>query len=123
MILLAFDVDGTLDTSAGPVPWASVVEFLNMHPDVALGIVSSSAKRPVIGINTQEKEGGPAVKVELHHYQSSPETRAGNLKLFRESYPQAALRFYVSDNNDTDAALAAGFSFLTPQEFMRGFLA
>jgi hypothetical protein len=123
MILLAFDVDGTLDTSAGPVPWAKVVEFLNMHPDVAVGIVSPSAARPKIGINTQEKDGGPARKVELHHYQSSPETRAGNLQLFRQSYPGAALRFYVSDNNDTEAAVAAGFSFLTPQEFLRGFLA
>jgi hypothetical protein len=126
VILLALDVDGTLDcgSTAGPVPWAKVVEFLNMHPDVAVGIVSSSAHRPVIGPNTQEGKDGPAKKIEMHHYKSEPETRDGNLKLFRASYPQAALRFYVSDNlGDETNAAAAGFTLIKPPDFVQGFLA
>jgi hypothetical protein len=125
VILLALDVDGTLDCGnpPGPLPWAKVVEFLNMHPDVAVGIVSSSASRPKIGPNTQTGVGGPVAKIPMHEYLGKPETRAGNLQLFRKSYPEAALRFYVSDNVGDEAnATAAGFTLIKPPDFAQGFL-
>jgi len=103
MILLAFDVDGTLDTSAGPVPWAKVRQMAQAMPQVALGIVSPSGARP---------------KDDTLAYIAGSGLRRDNLLAFYRAYPGAWLRIYVSDNGDTAEADAAGFALLTPQQFV-----
>jgi hypothetical protein len=106
VILLAFDVDGTLDTSAGPVLWSKVLGLVGfMSGYVHLGIVSPSAARP---------------KDDTPFYGKPDSTRTDNLRFFAQAFPGAALRLYVSDNNDEQAAIDAGWAFCHPLSFARG---
>ncbi len=107
MILLAFDVDGTLDSSAGPVRWTKVkaIEFA-MRPLLAVGIVSPSGARPNDGTKAYLPNGGSV--------------RHDNLLAFAADHPEAMARIYVSNNADFAEAEAAGFAYLSDQEFARG---
>jgi hypothetical protein len=96
-VLLAFDVDGTLDSSAGPIR----VEFLHALaelPATRVVIVSPSAARP------------PGFPEEIGA------DRAANLRAAAAAWP-SDLRLYVSDNGDRDAAAAAGFSYVDRLDF------
>jgi hypothetical protein len=104
VILIGFDVDGTLDTSAGPVPWERVKAlhlFLQLTKAGACGIVSPSSAWP--------REVVPA-------YLPGP-TRADNLRAFAAAYPLALVRLYVSNNDDIGEAAAAGFAYVDYREF------
>lgn len=96
-VLLAFDVDGTLDSSAGPVPVARLHELAGV-PGCAVVIVSPSAARP----------GGFTEFI--------ADDRAANLAAAAARYP-ADLSLYVSDNEDRDAARQAGFTYVDRGDF------
>ncbi len=113
MILLAFDVDFTLDTSAGPVVWAKVKTHEN-PVSLVLGIVSPSGARP--------KDDTPA------YLPDNGGSRRANLRAFAEAhqaYAAAAAGYpvilvYVSDNKDYAEAEAAGFCYVEAAEFAKG---
>jgi hypothetical protein len=95
-VLLAFDVDGTLDSSAGPVPVARLHAL--QAPDCRVVIVSPSPARP---------PGFP---------EYLGEDRAGNLAAAADGWP-ADLCLYVSDNEDREAARLAGFIYVDRNDF------
>jgi hypothetical protein len=95
--LVCFDVDGTLETSAGPV---TVEQLRRLEAaGVAVAIVSPSPARP---------PGFPEF--------IAGATRHENLAAAVAAFP-AALRLYVSDNNDQAEAVAAGFIYVDRLEF------
>jgi hypothetical protein len=107
MILIAFDVDGTLDTSAGPVPFNLLVELLMIGIQVV--IVSPSGAWP--------KANHPGLDF------ANPDLgRQQNLEKAKAAFPAARVLFYVSDNPppDADMATAAGFLRIEAKEFMKG---
>jgi len=97
-VLIALDVDGTLDSAYGPVPFAAVQGLAQSGLPVA--VVSPSSGWP----------GG------LPTYIAGP-TRADNLKAARTLAPQATVRLYISDNRDNAEAQLAGFALIEPQDF------
>jgi hypothetical protein len=96
-ILLAWDVDGTLDCSAGPVPVTRLLE-LDELAGCAVVIVSPSAARPT----------GFAERIS--------DDRAANLRAAAEGFP-ADLKVYVSDNGDREVAQQAGFTYVDAADF------
>lgn len=90
-LLVCFDVDGTLETSAGPV---TVQRLKDLEAGgVAVVIVSPSSLRPK---GFKEKIEG---------------TRRDNLLAAKSLYP-AHVNLYVSDNGDMGEADAAGFTYV-----------
>jgi hypothetical protein len=96
-VLLCWDVDGTLDCSAGPVPVTRLLD-LDELAGCAVVIVSPSAARP----------SGFAERIS--------DDRAANLRAAAEGFP-ADLRLYISDNQDREAAEAAGFTYVDAADF------
>jgi hypothetical protein len=105
VILLCFDVDGTLDCSGGPVP-VRLLESLHAA-GVALFIVSPSG----------------AYQGNLPRQSDLP-TREANLLAAHDraadAFRQAAVRLYVSDNKDYAQASAAGFCYIEASDFAKG---
>lgn len=97
MVLLAFDVDGTLETSADPVPVSALRDLKDAG--CVIVIVSPSNARPE---GFTECIGGP--------------TRRDNLEAIAEYYP-CPLKLYVSDNQDRADAKAAGFTYVDAKDF------
>jgi ribonucleotide monophosphatase NagD (HAD superfamily) len=96
-VLLCFDVDGTLWSSAGPVTEAMVRAYQQKGAQVV--IVSPSAARPP---GFEERIAGP--------------NRRDNLLAAARDFP-ADLRLYVSDNGDLAEAEAAGFTYVDRASF------
>jgi hypothetical protein len=96
-VLLAFDVDGTLDSSAGPVPVARLHELATV-PGCAVVIVSPSPARP------------------SGFTEFIADDRLANLNAAAARYP-APLRVYVSDNLDREIARQAGFTYVDRNDF------
>lgn len=96
-VLLAFDVDGTLDSSAGPVPVARLRQLATL-PGCVVVLVSPSAARPP------------------HFVEYISDDREANLRAAAERYP-SALGLYVSDNGDREVARSAGFTYVDPSDF------
>jgi hypothetical protein len=108
VILFAFDIDGTLSTSAGPVKWDKVVmlhRVLAACRGGACGIVSPSAAWPRSDIPAHLPMGGGS--------------RRANLEDMAMQYPNATEKVYVSNNNDQAEAAAAQFEYMTELEFAR----
>ncbi len=97
-VLIALDIDGTVDTAYGPVPFAAMRRLADAGVPVA--VVSPSSGWPG-GLPTFI--GGP--------------TRADNLKASRTIAPQATMRLYISDNKDNVEAQLAGFALVEPGDF------
>jgi len=97
MLLLAFDVDGTLWTSNGKVTEEMLVKLELAGSKVV--IVSPSTARPK---GWDEFIDGPA--------------RRDNLLKARERWP-FSVRIYVSDNGDVEEAKAAGFLYVDREDF------
>ena len=97
MVLIAFDVDGTLDCSQGPVS-VERLRYLSTE-GIRIVIVSPSRNRP----------------------QGFEESIQGNRFENLKAIPnQEGLLFklYISDNHgDDEVAKAAGFSFCHPWDF------
>jgi hypothetical protein len=110
--LIAFDVDGTLDTSKGPVPWAHVLR-LAASPGIVCGIVSPSKAWPA------NKEH--AVRAYLVKDQNLI-SRRDSLLLFFSRFPDVRLKLYVSDNRDHADARAAGFAYVDAWQFSWGLV-
>jgi hypothetical protein len=96
-VTIAFDVDGTLETSAGPVTIQRLGQLRAAGANVV--IVSPSEARPR---QFNESLGGA--------------TRSANLLAAKREWP-AELYLYVSDNNDRADAEAAGFTYIEHTEF------
>jgi ribonucleotide monophosphatase NagD (HAD superfamily) len=94
--LVASDVDGTLDSSAGPVKVARLRSLEGAGIQVV--IVSPSGARPA---GFAEEIGGE---------------RTANLRAAHERFP-SALCLYVSDNGDREVAKAAGFVYIEASDF------
>jgi len=95
--VFAFDVDGTLASSAGPI---SDVELIGLqHRGDYVYIVSPSAARPQLF---------PVVV---------PGSRQDNLQAVKAMHPDESRFIYVSDNGDTADAEAAGFEYVWHNEF------
>ncbi len=109
MILFAFDVDGTLDTSGGPISFGlfatlstyGLVHFLHV------AIVSPSGAWP---------------KGAFPHFDfAAPDGgRQANLERAKAAFPEDVVWIYISDNKDYDAAAAAGFAYIEAAEFAKG---
>jgi hypothetical protein len=97
-VLFAFDVDGTLWSSNGPVSKETVDRLKALGGAVV--IVSPSGARP---------EGYVAA--------IPGPNRRDNLLAARELVPDRPLRLYVSDNNDQGEAELAGFSYIDRLSF------
>jgi hypothetical protein len=99
MTVFAFDIDGTLETSAGPIP-ISVLEGLKCDHYVYL--VSPSAARP---------KGFPIVL--------SSSSRVESLRQVKAMHPDTEPDdfIYVSDNGDQREAQLAGFRYVWHNEF------
>ena len=109
--IIAFDIDGTVDTSGGPIAWADVKATFASRTDVALGIVSPSRNRPAD--ETPSFLAGD----------SGGQDRAENLRMFAATHPGVRMRIYVSDNGDRAAAVHAGFEYVDAKEFAAGIAA
>jgi hypothetical protein len=93
----AFDVDGTLETSAGPIRVARLQELVaEGHPVV---IVSPSGARPQ---GYPEFIGGD---------------RGQNLREAANAYPEQDDHAYVSDNGDLAVARDWGWRYIWHREF------
>jgi hypothetical protein len=90
-LTIAFDVDGTIETSNGPIK-VERMEELRAH-GVNVVIVSPSNLRP----NGFHERNGQA--------------RVDDLHLTKQDFP-ALVYLYVSDNGDTVAAEEAGFIYV-----------
>lgn len=99
-ILIAFDCDGTLNSSDGPIPISRLHE-LNIPPYIQVVIVSASpfcARLPFPRFVSEN-------------------TRLENLLAASLRYP-ALLNIYVSDNPGDDiTARTAGFIYIHPKNF------
>ena len=98
LMLVCFDVDGTLWTSNGPVTEA-MLNQIELSPGGVVVIVSPSGARP---LGWKESIEGPA--------------RRDSLKSASERWPRA-VRLYVSDNNDQEEAEAAGYLYVDREIF------
>jgi FMN phosphatase YigB (HAD superfamily) len=99
-ILIAFDCDGTLDSSDGPIP-TSKLHDLNAFPYIQIVIVSPSPF---------------CVQLPFPRFVSG-DTRLENLLAASLAYP-ASLNIYVSDNPGDDiTAKNAGFIYVHPKDF------
>ena len=102
-LVVACDVDGTLDTSNGPVPVRRLLELQGYGAHV--WIVSPSEKRPA-GFR-----------------EAIDSDRATNLRQVRlAEYAEDALAgtflyLYISDNKDYDAARQTGFTYVEAAQF------
>lgn len=108
MILVALDVDGTLDTSGGPVPW-KLVEFLHFATPpgvVRFVVVSPSERWP-----GTEATGIPRM--------ADGARRADNLKRAAAAFPWCTVRLYVSDDGDQADATEAEFDYVDPNDWPR----
>ena len=104
-VLVAFDVDGTLDTSAGPVSWARVRNMASRSPSMRLGIVSPSGARP--------QDDTPEYLPDWSGARGG--SRQANLRAFAAAFPTATIKTYVSNNGDMVEAEAAGFLYVDAQ--------
>jgi hypothetical protein len=89
----AFDVDGTLETSAGPIAISRLEDLRRAGHYVYL--VSPSGARP---------RGFPVVASGAH--------RSDNLRIVKVMHPDESEFIYVSDNGDQIAATEAGFAYV-----------
>jgi hypothetical protein len=106
MILLAFDVDGTLSTSAGPVPFDLLVALKTAGMPVA--VVSPSG-------------AWPKVQYPELDFANPDQGRQQNLMRARQAFAEAVVRLYVSDNpNEDELAQQAGFLRILPPDFVKG---
>lgn len=96
-LVVAADVDGTLDCSMGPVSVDSL-RNLDMLDDCTVVIVSPSGKRPQ---GFAEEVSGD---------------RLANLLAVRRRFP-ANIYIYVSDNSDNALSAQAGFVHCHPNDF------
>ena len=100
MILIAFDCDGTVDSSDGPIPVSRLHE-LNIPPYIQIVIVSASPF---------------CVQLPFPRFVSE-NTRLENLLAAAIRYP-STLNIYVSYNpGDNINAKMAGFSYIHPKDF------
>ena len=114
VILVALDVDGTLDTSNGPLPW-KLVEFLHFRTPpglVRFAVVSASKAWP-----GTEATGIPSFALDPETKQ--PRSRLAALAAARAEYPWCTERFYVSDNPDRAEAAEAGFEYVDRNDWPR----
>jgi len=99
MILFAFDCDGTLNVSGGPVAISILTALTALGHKVV--IVSPSAACKPLGFT---------------HVDSAD--RLVNLKRVKELYPECERWVYVSDNaGDPELAAQAGFEYVHPSNF------
>lgn len=104
MSVFALDVDGTLDSSNGPIPTQRMVELRERGHTVV--VVSESGAFP----KTPE---GESVFVRV-----VGKPRVNNLQDVMAAYPGQDLYLYISDNPaDDQIAAAAGFSYMHPSHF------
>jgi hypothetical protein len=100
MILIAFDCDGTVDSSDGPIPVSRLHE-LNIPPYIQVVIVSASPFCSRLPFPRFVSEN----------------TRLENLLAAAIRYP-STLNIYVSDNiGDDMTAKTAGFVYCHPNDF------
>ena len=100
MILIAFDCDGTLDSSDGPIPVSRLYE-LNIPPYIQIVIVSASPF---------------CVRLPFPRFVSE-NTRLENLLTAAIRYP-STLNLYISDNTGDDmVAKMAGYIYCHPKNF------
>ena len=99
MTVFAFDVDGTLETSAGPI---SIAVLQGLKCDHYVYLVSPSAARP---------KGFPIVV--------SSSSRVESLRQVRKMHPDEPDEgfLYISDNGDQREAQLAGFTYIWHNEF------
>jgi hypothetical protein len=102
--VIAFDVDGTLDSSQGPVPVLRLTELrgYGFH----IWIVSPSSNRP----------GGFEEAVTGERVANLRQVRIEELS--RDPLAGTFVYLYVSDNKDYDAARQAGFSYIEAGQFV-----
>ncbi|MGH7252652.1 MAG: hypothetical protein ACREIE_02515 [Nitrospiraceae bacterium] len=97
MTVYAFDIDGTIETSNGPVTVARIQELRQDGDFVYL--VSPSAARP---------KGLPIL---------ASGSRQDNLRAVKAMHPDEERFVYISDNGDIGDAQAAGFEYIWHSEF------
>jgi hypothetical protein len=105
VIVLAFDVDGTLDCSSGPVPTALLDQLTDAGYGVA--VVSPSAAYK------EEAHAAPRIVVGA---------RVDNLRAAKARFPDARICLYVSDNGDQEQAEMAGCTYVDRLEFAKGLV-
>lgn len=103
-VLVAFDVDGTLETSQGPVKLATLDRLIEAGARVVI-VSPSGAAPPANRYQRILPNGGGS--------------RSGNLLEAKRLYP-ADLCLYVSDNGDVGEAQAAGFIYIDRMAFWQG---
>lgn len=100
MILIAFDCDGTIDASDGPIPVSKLYD-LNIPPYIQIVVVSASpfcARLPFPRFVSEN-------------------TRLENLLAAAIHYP-STINIYVSDNPGDDInAKMAGYVYIHPKDF------
>lgn len=103
-VLVAFDVDGTLETSQGPVKIDTLVHLDNAGVSVVIVSPSNAYPREFEGRRILPNGGG---------------SRSGNLLEAKRLFP-SDLYFYVSDNGDIGEAQIAGFVYVDRMAFWQG---
>lgn len=105
-MLICFDVDGTLETSNGPVKTSRLVSLKDWGHRVI--IVSPSPHFPRYA--DTDDPVFPNV--------SGNDTRLENLLEAKQMFGSEEFYLYISDNpGDDEVAKQAGFSFMHPKDF------
>jgi len=110
-VVIAFDIDGTVDTSSGPVTVARMKALADSFANV--WIVSPS------GLSPNRRTTDPTKFKEAIN--GDRVTNLRNVKqaeFENENVEQMTIYLYVSDNKDYDAAKQAGFSYIEASQFV-----
>lgn len=106
--VFAFDCDGTLEPSAGPVRIAQLEALRDLGAVIV--VVSPSPACSALWLRFRSVQGDPR----------AADQRLDALLRVRSGFPGAPSYTYVSDNPGDDArAAAARFRFERPEEFAR----
>lgn len=103
-VLVAFDVDGTLETSQGPVKLTTLAKLLEAGADIAIVSPSNAYPLGLAYLRCLPDGGG---------------SRSANLLEAKRRFP-SDLYLYVSDNGDIGEAQVAGFIYVDRMAFWQG---
>src|SRR5260370_22528921 len=101
-VLICFDVDGTLESSNGPVTVAKMRRLQELGATVVSVSPSGASPNRTMGTDFPEHVNGAA--------------RSLNLLAAASEFPSDLL-LYVSDNGDMTEAEAAGFTYVDRFQF------
>lgn len=114
MIVFAFDRDGTVDTSRGPVPLRLVKELANEHLTYAIGNQALVREANIPGIEHLRQQVGNLDQDDKAHVRHP--ARAQRLRMVEKLHPEAD-RYIHIDDVDVGANDWDRWEYYSPEDF------